>query len=40
MSRKNSRDRGLSFEIKDGRSYSIGSNGRIETIDLEENKKI
>lgn len=38
MSRKNSRERGLSFEIKDSRSFSIGSNGSIETINLEENK--
>ena len=38
MSRKNSRERGLSFEIKDSRSFSIGSTGSIETINLEENK--
>lgn len=38
MSRKNSRERALSVEIKDSRSYSIGSNGSIETIYLEENK--
>lgn len=38
MARKNSRERGLSFEIKDSRSFSIGSNGSIETINLEEYK--
>lgn len=35
MPRKNSKERGLSFEIKDRRSYSIGSNGSIETIDID-----
>ena len=36
MPRKNSKERALSFEIKDRRSYSIGSNGSIETIDLDD----
>lgn len=39
MSRKNSKDRSVSFDNKD-RSYSINSYGSIETIDLEENEKI
>jgi len=39
MSRKNSKERAVSFDNKDSRSYSISSYGSIETIDLEENEK-
>lgn len=36
MSRKNSKERAVSFDSKDKRSYSIGSNASIETIDLDD----
>jgi len=38
MSRRNSKERTFSFDIKENRSYSIGSNGSIETIYLDDEK--
>jgi hypothetical protein len=36
MSRKNSKERCVSFDKKEIRSYSIGSDGSIETIELDD----